>query len=309
MSMMMWNDKLETGIPKIDEQHKELFRQVAILLDKTTADRIPETLKFLGDYVVKHFIDEQGLQASVNYPKAEEHKKLHAAFTARFGELKKKFEDSGGNLKFEAVTEINRVAVAWLKEHIMIHDREFAAYYKQKNAAKAAMLGAARPAAPAAGPKPMPKFWRPEFNTGISKLDEQHKELFRQVEVLTDKSKTHHVPKTLKFLSEYLRQHFGAKERAQAAIDYPKAEAHKKLHIDFGRKFKELKDKYEAAHPDSKFLALEEISRVAVHWLKEHIMHQDKDFADHYKRHRSGQRGGSEKRGFLSRLFSFFGLK
>ena len=308
---MIWNDTLETGLSKIDEQHKELFRQVAILLDKTTAGRIPETLRFLGDYVIQHFIDEQGLQASVNYPKAEEHKKLHAAFTARFGELKKKYEDSGGDLKFEAVTEINRVAVAWLKEHIMIHDREFATYYKQKNAAKAAMLGA-RPAAPApsaAGPKPMPKFWRPEFNTGISKVDEQHKELFRQVEILTDKSKTHQVPNTLKFLSEYVRQHFGAEEKVQAAMDYPKAEAHRKLHIDFGRRFKELKDKYEAAHPDSKFVALAEISRVAVHWLKEHIMHQDKDFADHYKRHRSGRPGGSGKRGFFHRLFSFLGIK
>jgi len=306
---MLWNDMFETGLSKIDEQHKELFRQVEILLDRSKEDRIPETLKFLGDYVVKHFLDEQGLQISVNYPKAEAHKKLHAAFTARFSELKKKFEDSGGDLKFEAVTEINSVVVAWLKEHIMIHDREFAAYYKQQNAAKAAMLGAARPAAPplAEAPKPTPKFWRPELNTGISKVDEQHKELFRQVEVLMDKSKTDQVPKTLNFLSDYVGRHFGAEERVQAATAYPKAEVHKKLHIDFGRKFRELKDKYEAAHPDSKFTALAEISRIAVHWLKEHIMHHDKDFADHYKRHQSGRPEGQKKRGFLYRLFHPWG--
>lgn len=43
---MLWNSGLETGIPAIDEQHKELFRQVDILLDNGNKDRVPDTLNF-----------------------------------------------------------------------------------------------------------------------------------------------------------------------------------------------------------------------------------------------------------------------
>jgi len=129
--LMLWNDNLKTGLPRIDEQHKELFRQVEALMDKSKADRIPAALKFLGDYVVKHFNDEMALQVSVRYPKAEAHKKLHSAFAAKFKELKKKFEDSGDKLRFQVVTEINRTAISWLKEHIMVQDKDFAEFYKK----------------------------------------------------------------------------------------------------------------------------------------------------------------------------------
>jgi len=309
---------LETGLPKIDEQHKELFRQAEILLDKTKADRIPETIKFLGDYVVRHFIDEQGLQASVNYPKAGPHKELHNAFTARFGELKKKFEDSGDNLKFEVVMEINRVVVGWLKDHIMVHDREFADYHKRKRGtqpvagAVAARPAAGKAAAPGrpAGPKPLPKFWRAEYETGIPKVDEQHKELFRQTEILMDRSKIDLVPETLRFMGEYVVKHFGAEERAHARLNYPKAGAHKKLHEDFARKFTEMKGKFEAAPEEAKFAAVTQLERVAVSWLKDHIMAQDKDFAEYYRQFsraaRSGRSEGGGRRGFFYRLFHLF---
>ncbi|MDR2725175.1 MAG: hemerythrin family protein [Candidatus Adiutrix sp.] len=314
---MLWTAKLETGLPKIDEQHKELFKQAEILTDKTKADRIPETIKFLGDYVVRHFLDEQGLQASVTYPKAGPHKELHNAFTARFGELKKKFEDSGDKLKLEVVMEINRTVVGWLKEHIMTHDREFADYYKQKRGIKP-VGGGARPAAGkaapprVAGPRPRPKFWRAEYETGIPKLDEQHKELFRQTEILMDRSKADLVPATLKFLGDYVVRHFGAEEKAQASIRYPRAGAHKMLHEEFTRKFTEMKGNYEAAPDEAKYAAIMQLERVAVAWLKEHIMAQDKDFANYYKKfHQAAGSGRSsgpvrERRGFLYRLLHFF---
>ncbi|MDR0882851.1 MAG: bacteriohemerythrin [Candidatus Adiutrix sp.] len=125
---MLWTATLETGIPKIDEQHKELFRQVDVLMDAKNQNRLQETLDFLGQYVVKHFGDEQVMHASSNYPKAAAHKQMHTAFIATFKELKQKFESSGHNLTM--VMEINKVVVGWLKDHIMRHDKEFAAYYK-----------------------------------------------------------------------------------------------------------------------------------------------------------------------------------
>ncbi len=128
---MLWSKSLETGIPKIDEQHKELFRQVDILMDRGNESRIPQTLEFLAKYVVKHFTDEQVMHTASKYPKALAHKQLHVAFVKKFKELKTRYEaEKSGGSKFQLITEINSVVIGWLKDHIMVQDKDFANYYK-----------------------------------------------------------------------------------------------------------------------------------------------------------------------------------
>jgi len=127
---MLWNASFETGIAKIDEQHKELFRQVDILMDRTQTDRIPATLDFLGKYVIKHFSDEQIMHASSKYPKAEAHKKLHTDFIAKYKDMKNQYDSSGD--KLSVVMNINKICIGWLKEHIMIQDKDFANYFKSR---------------------------------------------------------------------------------------------------------------------------------------------------------------------------------
>jgi hemerythrin len=124
---MLWNKNLETGIPAIDEQHKEIFRQADILFDRNNANRVTHTFSFLEDYVVKHFRDEQALHLKVRYPKLEQHKKMHAGFMTALEKMKEEYENSGGNLKI--LLKINKTFVDWLTSHIMVHDKEFTAYY------------------------------------------------------------------------------------------------------------------------------------------------------------------------------------
>lgn len=124
---MLWNSALVTGIPKIDEQHKELCHQIDILRDRSKGDSIPQVLDFLGKYVIKHFSDEQVMHATSKYPKAATHKEIHAKFIADLRSLRKQYEASGRNL--EIVMKINNVLGTWLKNHIMVHDKEFAVYY------------------------------------------------------------------------------------------------------------------------------------------------------------------------------------
>ena len=130
---MLWSKSLETGIAKIDEQHKELFRQMDILMDRGNDARIPQTLEFLAGYVVKHFNDEQIMHSASKYPKAEAHKKMHVAFVKKFRDMKKRYESDALVNKLQTVMEINKLALGWLKEHIMIHDKEFSIYYKAIN--------------------------------------------------------------------------------------------------------------------------------------------------------------------------------
>jgi len=128
----LWNETLETGMPAIDEQHKELFRQVEILFESDNVDRVTKTLDFLAKYVEKHFNDEQQLHQKTQYPKAELHKKMHLEFTNTYKTLKQDYDSSGA--KLQVMLKINKIASEWLRNHIMVHDKEFAAYYKtQKN--------------------------------------------------------------------------------------------------------------------------------------------------------------------------------
>jgi hemerythrin len=125
---MLWSKSLETGIPNIDAQHQELFRQVDILLDGKNANRHKEVLDYLGKYIVKHFSDEQKMHADSKYPKAVEHKKYHDEYVKVFAQLKDKYIKEGPTPSNNM--EINRSVVGWLKDHIMVRDKEFATYYK-----------------------------------------------------------------------------------------------------------------------------------------------------------------------------------
>ena len=130
--MGLWNKTLEVGIPTIDQQHKQLFDQVDILSDSSNSQRFADTLKFLADYVVKHFSDEQLIHAKSQYPNAELHKKMHTDFLAVFNQLKSEYDAGSHNL--QVALKVNKTIYDWLRSHIMVHDKEFAAYYKEQGA-------------------------------------------------------------------------------------------------------------------------------------------------------------------------------
>jgi hemerythrin len=127
---MLWVKSLETGIEKIDEQHKELFHQMDLLLDRTNGSRHKEVLDFLDKYIVKHFSDEQRMHADSKYPKAAAHKKFHDEYVVIFRKLKDKFIKEGPTPVNNI--EVNKTIAGWLKDHIMVHDKEYAAFYKAK---------------------------------------------------------------------------------------------------------------------------------------------------------------------------------
>lgn len=130
---MLWNKSYETGVPLMDTQHQELFRNLDILADKTQADSVPQVLDFLGKYVNKHFRDEEHLHLSSAYPERAAHKQMHAAFIEDYkslmDEYRKKPESQG-----LMTLRINRIATDWLKKHISGPDAQFAKYYHERNA-------------------------------------------------------------------------------------------------------------------------------------------------------------------------------
>ena len=146
---MLWNDSYQTGVPEMDEQHQELFRQLDILGDRTQTDRVPQVLDFLGRYVDKHFKDEERLQTASRYPGLAEHKQKHIAFVDTYKKLLDEYNrkpESQGLMTLR----INRIAQDWLKTHILGPDTDFAEYYKeyQKNSGRPQATAPASSAAP-----------------------------------------------------------------------------------------------------------------------------------------------------------------
>ncbi|MDR2724724.1 MAG: hemerythrin family protein [Candidatus Adiutrix sp.] len=127
-----WNAKLETGVERIDNQHRELYRLVNLVLDSDQGTKIDDTFKFLDAYVVQHFADEEALQVASRYPGLPEHKEMHTDFIRALIDLKSQLAKTASDKEQRelVVLAVNGTVVDWLGNHINIHDRHFAEWYK-----------------------------------------------------------------------------------------------------------------------------------------------------------------------------------
>ncbi|MDR2695594.1 MAG: hemerythrin domain-containing protein, partial [Deltaproteobacteria bacterium] len=102
--MITLTKDMATGVDNIDEQHKELVNRLnAAITMGTKAVSKEETqkiLNFLGEYIIKHFSDEESLQRQCNYPKYEWHKEQHRIYIDDFRKLKDEFDANGPSAKF-----------------------------------------------------------------------------------------------------------------------------------------------------------------------------------------------------------------
>jgi len=132
--MISMTSSLETGVAKIDEQHKTLFDRINDVfymggkgLSKEEADK---TLKFLGDYIRKHFADEEKMQIEYKYPKHEQHKKMHESYIAAFNALKLEYEKNGHSSAFSA--QLNKSIIDWILKHISTEDKDLGRFINGK---------------------------------------------------------------------------------------------------------------------------------------------------------------------------------
>ena len=121
-----WNDSMLLGDERVDAQHQNLFIIVGDLIraceDGSTTEKVKETLDFMVDYAVRHFVDEEVLQLRYQYPDYEKHKEMHEDFKAKVGELVKRYEESGSTV--ELSSEVNNYLVHWLVNHVQKDDQK-----------------------------------------------------------------------------------------------------------------------------------------------------------------------------------------
>lgn len=124
---------LETGNGIIDNEHRELLNAVNKMLDACSAGQgrsaIEPTVKFLLDYVNKHFAHEEQLQAKESYPHMAEHKKFHADYTKRLREIARAMPADGPTLA--DLSTINQ-HIGLLVTHIRTEDKRLGVFLNEK---------------------------------------------------------------------------------------------------------------------------------------------------------------------------------
>ena len=137
MFRIEWDARLATGVPEIDEQHRELFARFNTLLDACDRGRsrelLGDILEFMGGYVLEHFRTEESLQEQVGYPKLAAHRRVHADLAARFGQLQERYQHHGATVHLVIAT--CQLLSEVLFEHIERHDKELAAFLIARQAA------------------------------------------------------------------------------------------------------------------------------------------------------------------------------
>jgi len=127
--------------------------------------------------------------------------------------------------------------------------------------------------------------WNDDLLTGNTLVDIQHQRIFARVGELSQACEegrdTDTLQSTIEILVNHTIRHFADEEALQLEHNYPHYIKHRKIHDDFKVTVSGIVDKY------IKYGSTEELSndvnKVIVGWLVNHIMNEDKKISDHIR--------------------------
>ena len=129
-----WDDGLLTGNALVDMQHQRIFKRLSDLVqaceDGSDIEKLQDTLGYLVNHTVRHFVDEEALLIEHEYPDYEFHKNEHEAFRDEVTDLVRRFKASGSSAKLS--NDVNKSVVRWLVNHIQTEDKIVSEYIRKK---------------------------------------------------------------------------------------------------------------------------------------------------------------------------------
>lgn len=125
--------ELETGSLIIDSEHRQLLDAVNRLLDAVGqgqgSAQMNETVKFLADYVNRHFAHEEQLQQQNGYPGYSAHKAFHDKYKQTLISIMT--GRTGTGLSIAELAKFNE-QIGILITHIKTEDKKLAAFLGSK---------------------------------------------------------------------------------------------------------------------------------------------------------------------------------
>jgi len=128
--MIVWKNEYLIGVEHIDIQHQSLFAKVAEFSEIVEAgveenkEDIIAGIKFLKEYALKHFADEEAYQQSIDYPEFAEHQAQHKSFVQTV--LNTERELKASDYAESDVRKLLNTLSVWLVFHVANTDQKLA---------------------------------------------------------------------------------------------------------------------------------------------------------------------------------------
>jgi hemerythrin len=126
-----WTEELATGVEKLDQQHRDIFRAAAGLREAAATgrlERVPALVEAVRHYALEHFATEEREMVARHYPGLAVHRKLHKGFVDDFVRYRALL-DAGGPTP-ALVAELARWLSTWLHDHVALVDAQLASFLR-----------------------------------------------------------------------------------------------------------------------------------------------------------------------------------
>lgn len=268
--MLHFTEDCIIGIPQIDDEHRYLFSLIEkgndLLHSEYLTDRyakVKEILEELEDYAEQHFAHEEAYMEQIRDPELIRQRMQHAIFRDKVRDFSFKNINEEDDQQ-ALLEELMNFMARWLYHHIIGSD---------------IMIGKLPPLEEWMI-RENPCEFTEEYLTGISLVDEEHRELFRIVERAYNIVKAYSVADSydevisiLNELKSYAAEHFRDEEEYMESIHYEGLETQKRAHAAFVEKLESLDfDKIDS--DPQKYM--ESLIEFLLGWLVQHILYTDK---------------------------------
>ena len=128
-------------------------------------------------------------------------------------------------------------------------------------------------------------FWKESLATGVEGIDSQHKDIIGKMNAIFEAGKrgkaAEELLPTLKYLENYVKDHFDNEEELQVKSGYPKYQQHKVAHEEFIKKVDKLFEKFKT--DGASLSVIIDVNKTILDLFVQHITIVDKEFAKYYR--------------------------
>jgi hemerythrin-like metal-binding protein len=126
-----WNNRYCTGIPTIDEEHKELIGILNKTIDakrhSDNKEELKEVLEEMTKFALEHFKTEEAYMKKFNYPDYKYHSEEHYNFFTKTIA----YFDRVVNGDYHISNELIEYLKQWIVHHIQESDRQYIDCFKK----------------------------------------------------------------------------------------------------------------------------------------------------------------------------------
>ena len=122
-----WEPEFSIGNLNIDNDHRiivDAYNDIVDILEQNGSRlKLVEVLSVMTDYVQRHFKREELYMKAMNYPRFEEHKKMHRDYIVNVAMLNNEMMTTWKHL--DIATQLIHFLKGWWIDHILKKDTEY----------------------------------------------------------------------------------------------------------------------------------------------------------------------------------------